>query len=88
MIKQKLQEQQLAALKAKDAKKLTLIRYILAQIQNKEIEKKGSLTDEETTAVVQKIAKQLKESIEAAKKAGRNDLVGQYQGQLAVLKKI
>lgn len=88
MIKQKLQEQQLTALKAKDTKKLALLRYILAQIQNKEIDKKGLLTDEETTGLLQKIAGQLKESIEAAIKARRNDLVDEYKGQLEILKKI
>lgn len=89
MIKQKLQAEQLVALKAGNQEKLTTLRYILAQIQNKEIEKNppagGDLTDEEIISVLKKIAKELKESIAAFEKGGRKDLVEQYTKQLDIV---
>ncbi len=82
MIKQKLTQDQISALKAGDKEKVTSLRYILAQIQNKEIEKKGQLTDEEITHVLRKIAKELKESLEAFEKGGRADLIASTKKQL------
>lgn len=85
MLKQKLQEEQITALKSKDSQKLSVLRFILAQIKNKEIEKKGELTDEEIILVIKKIAKELKESIEAFKKGGREDLVKENEKQLEIV---
>lgn len=82
MLKQKLQKDQITALKAKDSEKVTTLRYILSQIQNKEIDKKAQLSDDETVLVIRKIVKELNESLEAAKKANRQDLVDQNQKQL------
>lgn len=85
MIKQKLQTDQIQSLKTGDKNKLEMIRYILAQIQNKEIDKRADLTDEETVAVLRKIDQQLKESIEAFEKGGRNELTAKSKGQLAIV---
>ncbi len=85
MIKQKLAQDQINALKAGDKEKVTSLRYILAQIQNKEIEKKGELTDEETTAVLRKIVKELKESLDAFEKGRRTDLVATTKKQLDLI---
>lgn len=89
MLRQKLQNDQLASLKSRDKEKLNALRYILAQIKNKEIDKNpphgGELTDEETTVVLKKIAKELNESIEAFQKGRREDLVAGSKKQLKIL---
>lgn len=85
MLRQKLQDDKLAALKAGDKDKLSLLRFIIAQVQNKEIEKKGELTDEETVAVLKKVAKELKESIDAFEKGGRTELVAANKKQLEIV---
>lgn len=85
MLKQKLQEEQITALKSKDSQKLSILRFILSQIKNKEIEKKEELTDEEIILVIKKIAKELKESIEAFKKGKREDLVKENEQQLEIV---
>lgn len=82
MIQEKLQAAQLAALKSGDKETLTTLRYILSYIQNRQIEKKAPLSDEETIEVLRKIAKELRESIEAFKKGNRADLLSQSQKQL------
>ncbi len=86
MLKKNIRDDQQQALKNHDDKKLEILRYILAQIQNKEIEKKEELSDEETIAILKKIAKELKESIESSQKANRQELVNQYQNQLSIVK--
>ncbi|MDO8498109.1 MAG: GatB/YqeY domain-containing protein [bacterium] len=85
MIQQKMQADQLAALKSGDKTKLEILRYILAHIKNKEIDKKAPPTDEEVVAIVRKQVKELQESIDAFKKGGRNDLVLQNEAQLAIV---
>ena len=82
MIRQKLQDDQIAALKAGDKTKLGVLRFILAQIKNKEIDKKSELNDEETISVLRKVIKELKESVEAFEKGGRKELAEDSKKQL------
>lgn len=85
MLKQKLQDDQVRALKSGDKNTLSVLRYILAQIQNKKIEKRAELPDDEVIMVLKKIAKELKESVDAFEKGGRKDLVDEYKKQLDIL---
>ncbi|MEK7110065.1 MAG: GatB/YqeY domain-containing protein [Patescibacteria group bacterium] len=86
MLRQKLQDDQVAALKSGEKLKLNVLRFILAQIKNKEIDKNppagGELTDEETMVVLRKVIKELKESVEAFEKGGRKDLLDDSKKQL------
>ena len=71
----------LTALKARDSVKTEAIKFLLASLQNKEIEKQGKagldarLTDEEVLQVVLSEMKKRRESIELFEKAGRQDLL-------------
>ena len=85
MLVKKLQNEQIKALKSGDKARLEILRYILAQIHNKEIEKKGNLSDEEVVSVLKKITKELKESIASSQKGQRMDLVNSYQQQLKIV---
>ena len=92
MLKQQIFTDQIQALKKHDQEKLSILRYILAQIKNQEIDKntpesKGisELTDDETALVLRKIAKELNESIAAFKKGDRPDLISEYKKQLQVV---
>ncbi len=89
MIKQKLQDEQIAALKAGEKARLATLRYILAQLKNKEIEKNlpagEELTDDEAIAVLKKIVKELNESIDTFTKANRPELAAEYQAQLHII---
>ena len=85
MIQQKMQEEQITALKTNQKEKLGILRMVLARIKNQEIEKKSALTDEEVIVVIRKFAKELKESILAFEKGGRQDLLAESQNQLAII---
>ena len=76
-----------SALKNRDTEKTAVLRFILAQVQNKSIEKRGTgdspeLSDEEVAQVLQKEFKKRKEAIELFKKGGRNDLADKETSEL------
>lgn len=85
MLYQQLQAEQITALKSKDTLKLQTIRGIIAQIKNKEIEKKTALSEEEVVSVIKKTKKELLESIESFTKGGRADLTEESQKQLLIV---
>ncbi len=85
MIKQQLQKDQIAAMKAGEKEKLTTIRYIVSQIKNKEIDTQRELTDEEVIQILRKQAKELKDAIETFQTGGRADLVAENQAQIEII---
>jgi uncharacterized protein YqeY len=85
MIKQQLQSDQIAALKAGDKAKLNVLRYIVAQIKNKEIDSRRDLTDEEVIQILRKQVKELQEANEGFVKGGRQDLVDENNSQIAII---
>jgi hypothetical protein len=84
MLRQKLQVDQITALKAGEKTKLNVLRFILAQIKNKEIDKKSELNDEEVLVVLRKVIKEIKESVEAFEKGGRKELAEDNKSQLKI----
>lgn len=75
------------ALKSRDSFKAGTLRYVLSAVHNAEIDKgKGSkLTEEELATLLQKQAKQRKESIEAYRKGDRSDLVEKEEKELEII---
>jgi len=63
------------SLKAGDTLKVSAIRLLRSSIKNREIEKRGELTEEEILGLVSSAVKQRKDSIEQFSKGGREDLV-------------
>src|SRR5699024_12028582 len=77
------------AMKAKEQKKLQVLRSLKAKLLEREIsEREGgeaSLSDEQTIEVLMKAAKQRKESIEQFEKGGREDLVQSEKAELEII---
>jgi len=74
------------ALKAGDKVKISTIRLVISEIKNRKIaEKAEELDDDKVTGIIQKKARQHKESIEQFKKADREDLVKKESEELAIL---
>lgn len=77
------------AMMAKDAVRLEVLRGMSAAFMNELVAKSRKpnelLSDEEALAVITRLAKQRKDSIEQFKKGGREDLVKEEASQLAVL---
>ena len=88
MTKQELQSQLKDSMLAKDALKTSVLRLLLSAVGYYEIQKGGAgytATEEDVLAVIQKEAKQRRDSIEEYKKANRQDLVDKEQQELALL---
>jgi uncharacterized protein len=74
-----------AAMKAKDAARLSALRMLKAAIMNKGVEKGRDLEDAEVLQVVSSLVKQRRDSIEQFTNAGRTDLVEKETAELKVL---
>jgi uncharacterized protein len=74
-----------AAMKAKDAARLSALRMLKAALMNKGIEKGRDLEDAEVLQVVASLVKQRRDSIEQFSAAGRSDLVAKETAEIAVL---
>lgn len=73
------------AMKAKDVLKTSTFRLLMSSFKNKQIEVGHELTDSEAQGVIVKAAKQRRESIDAYKKGGREDLASKEELELKVL---
>ena len=85
MLKNQLKNDLLYALKEKNEKKVSILRFVLSRIQKEEIDKQKELTDEETLLILQKIKQELEEAKEAAIKAKREDLKSKTNEELNII---
>jgi uncharacterized protein YqeY len=84
-IKAKLIEEMKAAAKEKDKGRLSIIRFALAAVQNKEKELLRELSAQEAIQVISALIKKGKESIEQFRNGQRTDLVEKEEHEIAVL---
>lgn len=84
-LKQQITEDMKTAMRAKDAGRLGTIRLILAEIKRKEVDERIELNDAQTTAIVEKMIKQRKDSISQFEAGNRADLADIEKAELAVL---
>ena len=84
-LKERIVSDMTAAMKAKDASRLSTLRMVKAAVMNREIEKGGELTDEELTKVMQSLVKQRRDSIEQYEKAGRQELADKERAEIEVI---
>lgn len=74
-------------MKSKDSFALGVVRMVKGAIQLEKINLKRDLNDDEVVAVIAKQIKMRNDSIAEFTKANRNDLVTQYQNEIALLNK-
>ncbi len=74
-----------AAMKAKDATRLTALRMLKAALMNKSIEKGRALEGAEELQVVSSLVKQRRDSIEQFTAGGRPELAAKEQVEIGVL---
>jgi uncharacterized protein YqeY len=81
-LKEQIQADMKAALRAGERPRLGCIRLILAAIKQREVDERISLDDAQTLVVLEKMAKQRRESIEQFANAGREDLRAAEEAEL------
>ena len=84
-LKEHITEDMKTAMRAKDTDRLGAIRLLLAAMKQKEVDERVVLDDVAIIAIVDKLIKQRKDSIEAFEKAERPDLAEKEKAELAVL---
>ena len=88
-MRERINEAVKTAMKAGDKARLSTLRLINAAIKDRELGIGGAAPTEvgnqEVTAILQKMVKQRRDSIEAYDKAGRKDLADQERAEIAIL---
>jgi uncharacterized protein YqeY len=85
MLKERIEKELKEALKQKDAIKTSVLRMLKSDLHNLSIQKKEEIREENIIKVIQKHARQHKDSIEQFKKGNREDLVQKEEKELAIL---
>ncbi len=84
-LKSRLSDDMKAALRAKDARRLSALRLLLAAIQQREVDERTTLDDPQVLAVVDKLLKQRRDAAAQFESAGRNDLAEGEKFEIGVL---
>ena len=84
-LKDRITDDMKAAMRAKDADRLLTIRGLLAALKQREVDERIVLDDAAVVAIVDKLAKQRRDSIAAFEQGGRSDLVAKETAELQVL---
>ena len=84
-LKEQITEDMKTAMRARNGERLGTIRLLLAAIKQKEVDERVVVDDVMAVAIVDKLIKQRKDSIEAFEKAQRKDLADKESAELLVL---
>jgi len=84
-LKQRVESDMKAAMRAKDKERLGTIRLILAAIKQREIDERVLLSDTDILAVLDKMIKQRRDSITQFQQAGRQELADKEAAEVAVI---
>lgn len=84
-LKDQITEDMKTAMRAKDSGRLGTIRLLQAAMKQKEVDERATLDDAMVIAIVDKLIKQRKDSIDAFTKANRQDLVDIEEAEMKVL---
>ena len=85
LLKDQITEDMKTAMRARDSERLGTIRLLLAAIKQKEVDERIVVDDVAVVAIVDKLIKQRKDSIEAFQKADRKDLADKEAAEQVVL---
>ena len=61
-----------AAMKAKDKTRLSIIRQVMAEVKNIEVNERRDVTEEDVNSMIKRLIKQTSETLEMSKQAGNN----------------
>ena len=84
-LKNQITEDMKSAMKAGEKDRLKVVRLIMAAIKQVEVDKRVELDDAGVLAVLDKMVKQRRDSVEQFEKGGREDLVAIERAEIEVL---
>jgi len=74
-----------ASMKAQDAPRTSTLRMVKAAMMNREIEKGGTLDEEEMMKLLRSMVKQRRDSVEQFEKAGRQNLADKEKAEIEII---
>lgn len=75
----------IAAMKARDAERTTTLRMVKTALKNKQIEKRQPLTEQEAQQILTTLIKQRRESVEQFTKGNRPELAAKETAEIALI---
>ncbi|MFC1696554.1 GatB/YqeY domain-containing protein [Pseudomonadota bacterium] len=84
-LKSRIQEDVKTAMRAHERERLAALRLVTAAIKQKEVDERIDLSDTQVLAVLDKMVKQRRESLEQYEKAGREDLAAKERFELDLI---
>ena len=84
-LKEKITVDMHDAMRSKNSEKLNAIRLLQASIKQKEVDDRLEIDDSMILVIIEKMLKQRRDSINAFKKANRNDLVAKEEFEVKIL---
>ncbi len=85
LLKDQITDDMKTAMRAKDSERLGTIRLLLSACKQKEVDERVVLDDVAVIAIIDKMIKQRKDSIEAFTKADRQDMADKEAQEITVL---
>ncbi len=84
-LRDQITEDMKSAMRAKEAERLNAIRLLLAQLKQKEVDERVTLTDTDVISIIEKMLKQRRDSITQFEAAKRQDLADKEKFEVAIL---
>jgi uncharacterized protein len=84
-LKDRIQDDMKAAMKARETQRLSAIRLLLAAVKQREVDERKDLSDAEVVSVIEKMMKQRRDSIAQYESANRKDLADAETFELNLL---
>ena len=84
-LRDRISEDLMAAMKAQDAARLSVLRMMKAAVKNREIDAKAALDDAAVVQILGSLIKQRRDSIEQFTRGGRQDLVEKETAEIKVI---
>ena len=85
-IKSKIEADVKDAMRARDKQRLGVLRLTMSELKRVEVDERIELDDTRVLAILDKMTKQRKDSLDQYQQAGRDDLVAQESFELDLLK--
>jgi uncharacterized protein len=84
-LKQRIQDDVKAAMRARDRTRLETLRMVTAAIKQQEVDRREVLDDGDVLAVLDKMLKQRRDSLEQFRTAGRDDLADKEAFEIGII---
>lgn len=84
-LKSRISDEMKSAMRAKDKERLGTIRLILAAIKQREVDERVEMDDTQVLAILDKMVKQRRDSIEQYRAANREELAAKEEAELVVI---